>query len=169
MEKVSIIIPVYNVEKYLPKCLESVLGQTYADLEIICVDDGTPDRSAAAICGNRDSSTMNFQTSFSGSFPHRISHTAEAGICTDPNHKLAAHNAKSNRTRTTISRCSCCLFGLSFIRITVDSSGIDSRGTGRGGTMQRVPVTTGRDETESLRSSCIGTSHNRISFSPGRL
>ena len=108
-------------------------------------------------------------TSFSGSFPHRISHTAEAGICTDPNHKLAAHNAKSNRTRTTISRCSCCLFGLSFIRITVDSSGIDNRGTGRGGTMQRVPVTTGRDETESLRSSCIGTSRNRISFSPGRL
>lgn len=49
MEKVSIIIPVYNVEKYLPKCLESVLGQTYADLEIICVDDGTPDRSAAVI------------------------------------------------------------------------------------------------------------------------
>lgn len=49
MDKVSIIIPVYNVEKYLPKCLESVIGQTYADLEIICVDDGTPDRSAAVI------------------------------------------------------------------------------------------------------------------------
>ena len=49
MEKVSIIIPVYNVEKYLPKCLESVIGQTYADLEIICIDDGTPDMSAAVI------------------------------------------------------------------------------------------------------------------------
>ncbi len=49
MDKVSIIIPVYNVEKYLPKCLESVIGQTYADLEIICIDDGTPDRSAAVI------------------------------------------------------------------------------------------------------------------------
>ena len=45
MKKVSIIIPVYNVEKYLPKCLESVIGQTYADLEIICVDDGTPERT----------------------------------------------------------------------------------------------------------------------------
>ncbi len=49
MDRVSIIIPVYNVEKYLPKCLESVIGQTYADLEIICIDDGTPDRSAAVI------------------------------------------------------------------------------------------------------------------------
>lgn len=49
MKKVSIIIPIYNVEKFLPKCLESVIGQTYADLEIICVDDGTPDKSAAVI------------------------------------------------------------------------------------------------------------------------
>ena len=49
MEKVSIIIPVYNVEKYLPKCLESVLGQTYADLEISCFADGTPDMHDAVI------------------------------------------------------------------------------------------------------------------------
>ena len=49
MKKVSIIIPVYNVEKYLPKCLDSVVGQSYADLEIICIDDGTPDGSAAVI------------------------------------------------------------------------------------------------------------------------
>lgn len=49
MKKVSIIIPIYNVEEFLPKCLESVIGQTYADLEIICVDDGTPDKSAAVI------------------------------------------------------------------------------------------------------------------------
>lgn len=49
MEKVSIIIPVYSVEKFLPKCLDSVVGQTYNNLEIICVDDGTPDRSAAVI------------------------------------------------------------------------------------------------------------------------
>lgn len=49
MKKVSIIIPIYNVEKFLPKCIESVIGQTYAELEIICVDDGTPDKSAAVI------------------------------------------------------------------------------------------------------------------------
>lgn len=49
MEKVSIIIPVYNIEKFLPKCLDSVIGQSYDDLEIICIDDGTPDKSAAVI------------------------------------------------------------------------------------------------------------------------
>ena len=42
---VSVIIPVYNVEKYLPQCLDSVENQTYKDLEIILVDDGSPDNS----------------------------------------------------------------------------------------------------------------------------
>lgn len=43
-ERISVIIPVYNVEADLPRCLESVLHQTYADLEIVAVDDGSPDR-----------------------------------------------------------------------------------------------------------------------------
>ena len=47
--KVSIIIPVYNVEQYLRQCLDSVVSQTYSNLEIICVNDGTKDNSVAII------------------------------------------------------------------------------------------------------------------------
>lgn len=43
MAKISVIIPVYGVEKYLDRCVESVVNQTYKDLEIILVDDGSPD------------------------------------------------------------------------------------------------------------------------------
>ncbi len=49
MPKVSVIIPVYNVEDYLKKCVDSVISQTYKDFEIILVDDGSTDRSPA-IC-----------------------------------------------------------------------------------------------------------------------
>ena len=42
---ISVIIPVYNVEKYLRDCLNSVIGQTYKDLEIICINDGSTDNS----------------------------------------------------------------------------------------------------------------------------
>ena len=43
MAKVSIIMPTYNVEKYFRQCLESVINQTLEDIEIIPVDDGSPD------------------------------------------------------------------------------------------------------------------------------
>lgn len=45
----SVIVPVYNVEKYLDKCLASILGQTFKDYECIIVDDGSPDNSNTII------------------------------------------------------------------------------------------------------------------------
>lgn len=45
MPKISVVIPVYNVEKTLPRCVDSVLAQTFSDYEIILVDDGSPDHS----------------------------------------------------------------------------------------------------------------------------
>ena len=44
-EKVSVIVPVYNVEQYLARCLDTVLAQTYENLEVICVNDGSTDNS----------------------------------------------------------------------------------------------------------------------------
>lgn len=45
----SIIVPVYDVERYLPKCIDSILAQTFTDFELILVDDGSPD-SCPALC-----------------------------------------------------------------------------------------------------------------------
>lgn len=49
MAKISVIVPIYNVEKYLRRCLESILAQTYEDFEVLCVNDCTPDNSMAIV------------------------------------------------------------------------------------------------------------------------
>lgn len=49
MCEISIIVPVYKVEEYLEKCVDSILAQTFTDIEVILVDDGSPDRSGV-IC-----------------------------------------------------------------------------------------------------------------------
>ncbi len=56
MPKVSVVIPVYNVERYLKECLDSILGQTLKEIEIICVDDGSADHSLDILkeYGDRD-------------------------------------------------------------------------------------------------------------------
>ena len=42
--KVSIVVPIYNVEKYLDRCIQSLLAQTLKEIEIILVDDESPDK-----------------------------------------------------------------------------------------------------------------------------
>lgn len=57
MPKISVIIPVYNTEKYLAKCLDSVINQTLEDIEIICINDGSTDNSDKILLeyANKDS------------------------------------------------------------------------------------------------------------------
>ena len=49
MPRISVVVPVYNVERYLARCLESLRSQTLADIEIVCVNDGATDRSPALL------------------------------------------------------------------------------------------------------------------------
>lgn len=66
---ISVIIPIYNVESYLRKCLDSVINQTYSNLEIILIDDGSPD-NCGSICdeyAEKDSRIM-------------VIHKANAGV-----------------------------------------------------------------------------------------
>ena len=51
--RISVIVPVYNVEQYLPRCVESILAQTYENLEILLVDDGTKDNSLRGALGRQ--------------------------------------------------------------------------------------------------------------------
>ena len=54
---ISIIVPVYNVEKYLSKCLDSLLNQTYTDVEFILIDDGSTDSSGKIADSYKDRDT----------------------------------------------------------------------------------------------------------------
>lgn len=60
MALISVVIPVYNVEKYLRECVDSVLAQTYRNFEIVLVDDGSPDNSGS-ICDDYASKHQNIK------------------------------------------------------------------------------------------------------------
>lgn len=49
MPKVSVLVPVYNVERYLRECLDSIVNQTLKDIEIICINDGSTDSSLSIL------------------------------------------------------------------------------------------------------------------------
>ena len=51
---ISVVIPVYNAQEYLPQCLDSVLNSTFRDIEVVCVDDGSTDRSAQILSAYHD-------------------------------------------------------------------------------------------------------------------
>ena len=70
---ISVIVPVYKVEEYIDRCIASLIDQTYTNLEIILVDDGSPDKSGS-ICDNwatRDSRIRVFHKENGGLFDAR--------------------------------------------------------------------------------------------------
>ena len=71
--KISIIVPVYNVQGYLPKCLNSLISQTLKDIEIICIDDGSTDDSLAILqnFAAKDKRIKILQQSNLGAYPAR--------------------------------------------------------------------------------------------------
>ena len=77
--KVSIIVPVYNCEQFLPACIDSIAAQTCPDFECILVDDGSPDQSGA-ICDRISASDPRF----------RVIHKPNAGVCSARNAGLDA-------------------------------------------------------------------------------
>ena len=52
--RLSIIVPCYRVEQYLPRCLDSLLAQSLKEIEIICVNDGSPDNSLCVLKDYRE-------------------------------------------------------------------------------------------------------------------
>ena len=81
MPSVSVIVPIYNTEKYLPRCLESLVSQTLEDIEIICVDDGSTDSSPSIL------------DDFASRFPKiRAVHTENGGVSGARNIDLAMTN-----------------------------------------------------------------------------
>lgn len=78
---VSIIIPIYNVEKYLDKCITSVVNQTYTNLEIILVDDGSPD-NCPAICDQWQAKDSRI----------KVIHQENGGLSVARNHGIDACN-----------------------------------------------------------------------------
>lgn len=80
---ISVIVPIYNVEKYLEKCIKSILAQTYTDFELILVDDGSPD-NCPLICDKYAAENPNI----------RVIHKKNGGLSDARNVGTMAANGK---------------------------------------------------------------------------
>lgn len=81
--KISIVVPVYKVEEFLPQCIDSILAQTYTDFRVVLVDDGSPDR-CGEICeeyAQKDSRIMVIHQENGGVTRARAAGVATAGEC----------------------------------------------------------------------------------------
>ena len=88
--KISIIVPVYKVERYLPHCIDSILAQTFTDFELLLIDDGSPDNSGK-ICDEYAAKDTRI----------RVFHKDNGGVSSARNFGL--DNANGMRLRTSIS------------------------------------------------------------------
>ena len=64
---ISIIVPIYKVEQYLEKCIDSILNQTYENIEVILVDDGSPDK-CPSICDQYKEKDSRIKEKWCGSY-----------------------------------------------------------------------------------------------------
>lgn len=87
--KLSIVVPIYNVEAYLRKCVDSLLAQDYSDYEIILVDDGSTD-NCPAICD--EYASPSFVNSLTRSVVIKVLHQANAGLSAARNSGIMAAN-----------------------------------------------------------------------------
>ena len=101
---ISIIVPIYKVEKYLERCIESILSQTYTNLDILLVDDGSPDQ-CPKICdkySNTDNRVSVIHKSNGG-----LSSARNAGIAKAKGKYLPAHLPDTRQlSRATPARSS---------------------------------------------------------------
>ena len=79
----SVIVPIYNIEKYIKKCIDSVLCQSFADFELILVDDGSPD-NCPQICDDYAKDNPNI----------KVIHKENGGLSDARNVGLDAANAR---------------------------------------------------------------------------
>lgn len=87
MSKFSIIVPVYNIKDYIERCIHSVLNQTYANFELILVDDGSSDASAV-ICDSwkkKDSRIVVLHQDNAGASAARNKGLQYAGVFSETN------------------------------------------------------------------------------------